>query len=152
MKLSIFLCVCCVSMSAGDLRAQVIQQPVVQQFQVDSAVWVPDRGTARLGGVTSASSARNSFGPMRTGTSFGSSISGAYAESSVWIHDFETMDRALLSRQPSRAEAILQATSNPVTPSQRKLLEYRQTRQTKVSAPEPSLRSAAEIIARHRRN
>lgn len=93
------------------VSAQVvtIQQPVVQQFSVNTVVSVPDRGSALLGGVSSARAGRTSFGPLRSGSSIGRSISHSSATVHVWIHDFEAMDRELLRQGPpsSRAPAPL---------------------------------------------
>jgi len=74
-----------------------VQQPVVNRFSVDTAISVPDRGSAFLGGVASAREGRTSYGPMPFSSSpIGRSIGTSYAETHVWIHDFETMDRMLL--------------------------------------------------------
>ncbi len=147
----------------------IVQQPVVQQFGVNTAVSVPDRGSMVLGGVSSAVDSRTSFGfgPWR-GSAIGTARSGSSVEARVWIHDFETMDQLLLS-QPTG-----QGSLSDLTPSQRALVEHH--RQHTLSAdPIPSLSSpgvpptrtatterpgsrfnikskptAAEIFARHR--
>lgn len=84
-----------------------VQQPVLQDFSVDTTVTVPDRGTALLGSVSSGAAGRTSygFGPFRNGGSRGSSLSGSSVTTSVSIHDLRAMDEALL------------ATVEPSTPS-----------------------------------
>ncbi len=73
-----------------------VQQPVVQQFSIDTTVVVPDRGSAFLGGVSKAATSVPTYGPMPYGTAFGSAVSSSYAETSVYIHDFELIDRLVL--------------------------------------------------------
>ncbi len=73
-----------------------IQQPVVQQFSVDTTVVVPDRGSAFLGGVSNSATSVPTYGPLPYGTAFGNAVSTSYAETSVYIHDFELMDRLVL--------------------------------------------------------
>ena len=70
----------------------VIQQPVIQQFHVDTVVSVPDRGAMFLGGVGRNAGARNRFGFSPIGSSVGRSTSASSASAHVRIHDFEEMD------------------------------------------------------------
>lgn len=82
--------------------AQVVQQPVVSGFSVDTVVSVPDRGAAFSGGVWSGQSGSRSAGPLRGASTIGRSFGGAATETRVFIHDFEAMDAALLSQgQPA---------------------------------------------------
>ena len=85
-------------------RAQniTVQQPEVSVFSVDTVVSVPDRGSAFLGGVGSARSARNSSGIFRNGSSLGGDRSHAGMSVGVYIHDFAAMDEALLNSAPRR--------------------------------------------------
>lgn len=76
---------------------QVIQQPVVQQFSTDTVVSVPDRGSVYLGGVGSAGAGRRVYGPIPWGTSAGRFTSSSDVDVSVYLHDFEAMDAALLA-------------------------------------------------------
>lgn len=93
--------------------AQVVQQPVVSGFSVDTAVSVPDRGAAFSGGGLSGQSGSRSAGPLRGTSSTGRSFQGAATETRVFIHDFEAMDAALLSQgQPAPAGPA--ASSRPV--------------------------------------
>lgn len=85
--------------SATLLHAQdrVVQQPVIRQFGVGTAVSVPDRGRAYLGGVSRGATSTKRFGgPFRSGTSSGREFSNSSQSVSVYIHDFEAMDAALL--------------------------------------------------------
>ena len=77
-----------------------VQQPVVATNSVRTTVSVPDRGSALLGGVSSAQSARSSYGPLRSGTSTGLSRSASSMSASVYIHDLRAMDEALLNSVP----------------------------------------------------
>lgn len=77
-----------------------VQQPVVATNSVRTTVSVPDRGSALLGGVSSAQSARSSYGPLRSGTSTGLSRSASSMSTSVYIHDLRAMDEALLNSVP----------------------------------------------------
>jgi hypothetical protein len=78
-------------------QAITVQQPVVQQFGVQTVVSVPDRGAALLGSVSSAAEfrRRDGFGPLST--SIGRQIAHSSLSVHVMIHDFAAMDAALLS-------------------------------------------------------
>ncbi|MCA9079461.1 MAG: hypothetical protein KDA58_02835 [Planctomycetaceae bacterium] len=101
----------------GPIGPQVVQQPVVQQFGVDTAVSVPDRGSAFLGGVSSAQDARTQFGWGLHGSAIGTARSHSGTDVRVWIHDFEAMDRALLA-QPASTTSL-----GTLSPSHRALVE-----------------------------
>ena len=77
-----------------------VQQPVVATNSVRTTVSVPDRGSALLGGVSSAQSARSSYGPLRSGSSIGLSRSASSTSTNVFIHDLSAMDEALLNSVP----------------------------------------------------
>lgn len=96
------LIVIIVAGSSTSLFAQqaTVQQPVVGTNSVRTTVSVPDRGSALLGGVGSAQSARSTYGPLRTGSSFGLSRSASSMSTSVYIHDLRAMDEALLNSVP----------------------------------------------------
>ena len=78
-------------------QAIAVQQPVVQQFGVQSAVSVPDRGAALLGSVGSAAEFRRQAGPLPMSTAIGRQIAHAGVSVHVTIHDFAAMDAAVLS-------------------------------------------------------
>ncbi len=86
--------------SAITLHAQdrVVQQPVIRQMRVGTSVSVPDRGRAFLGGVSQGATSTKRFGgPFRSGTNTGREFSNSSQSVSVYIHDFEAMDAALLN-------------------------------------------------------
>lgn len=79
------------------LAQQVIQQPVVGTSAVNTTVSVPDRGTMSLGGVSSSQMGRSQYGPIRSGTVTGYAAQHSATTASVYIHDFQAMDEALLN-------------------------------------------------------
>ena len=85
-------------MFSSPLHAQQgVQLPVVSATSVNTTVSVPDRGSAMLGGVSSAQSARSQYGPLRTGSSRGLSRQATSISTNVYIHDLQAMDEALLN-------------------------------------------------------
>ena len=80
-----------------------MQLPTFSYFSVNTTVTVPDRGSAYLGGVNRAAEGRNEFGtpllPFRPFRNVG--IGRETSASGMWvtatIHDFDAMDRYLLS-------------------------------------------------------
>lgn len=81
-----------------------VQQPVVRQFGVGTSVSVPDRGRAYLGGVRKGAMGTNRYGgPFRSGTNSGLEHSNSSMSVSVYIHDFEAMDEALLNAAENRS-------------------------------------------------
>lgn len=100
MRSTLFVAVYAV-MSASLAHAQIaVQQPVIGVTGVATAVSVPDRGTTLLGGVSSAESFRQSYGPLRTGTSRGYGLTGGSITASVRIIDLREMDEAILNSAP----------------------------------------------------
>ncbi|MEI8382695.1 MAG: hypothetical protein WCJ09_21365 [Planctomycetota bacterium] len=92
--------------SSSILNAQItVQQPVVRSTSVGTTVSVPDRGSVFLGGVTSAEASRQSYGPLRTGTSRGYSLSASSVSASVRIIDLQAMDEAILNSVPDSPTA-----------------------------------------------
>ena len=85
-----------------------VQLPTIRYFGVGTTVWVPDRGSAYLGGVNRARSGSGQFGaPLlpfgnRAG---GSSVGATGASVSAYVHDFRAMDEALLGGSPSDFQA-----------------------------------------------
>jgi hypothetical protein len=78
-----------------------VQLPTFSYFGIGTSVSVPDRGSASLGGVSRAQGDLSQFGaPLLPfgNRSMGSSRGASGAQVSVWIHDFEAMDEALLSQ------------------------------------------------------
>lgn len=89
---------------------QAIQQPVVGTTSVNTTVSVPDRGTTFMGGVSSAQSGRNQYGPFRSGPSSGLSRQATSMSVSVFIHDLQAMDEELLNSRPASSDARRPAT------------------------------------------
>ena len=89
-----------------------VQQPVFGVNSVATTVSVPDRGTAYLGGVSSAASSRKSYGPIPSGINYGSSLQNTGMSAHVYIHDFEAMDRYLLGQAPTAPPASSQLSGN----------------------------------------
>lgn len=73
-----------------------VQQPIVESFGVGTTVSVPVGGSVSLGGVGRATAAtgRTGFLPRQGGVA--RSASAASMSASVYVHDFELMDRAVL--------------------------------------------------------
>ena len=80
-----------------------VQQPVVSETGVSTTVSVPDRGQVFLGGVSSAQSGRIQNGPIPTVTSRGFSRQATSISASVYIHDLQGMDEAILNTPSSDA-------------------------------------------------
>ena len=113
---------------AGIVRAQgpVVQLPSYRLFTTNTAVTVPDRGTAYLGGVNRARTGSNEFGtplaPFRN-RAFGSDRSLSGASVSVYIHDFAELEEQLLGQTTAsdrvsgaqRGRAV-SARANPAAP------------------------------------
>ena len=82
-------------------QSTTVQLPTYRTFGVRTAVTVPDRGSVYLGGINRAYSGRNEFGtpllPFRN-RSFGTQRSASGVSVSVYIHDFEELEREVLSR------------------------------------------------------
>lgn len=100
MRLRILTIVLLTTSSASSALAQnqAVQQPVVRQLRIGTSVSVPDGGRAYLGGVSSGASGTKRFGgPLRSGTNSGREFSNSSMSVSVYIHDFEAMDEALLN-------------------------------------------------------
>lgn len=75
-----------------------VQQPVFGVTGVTTTVSVPDRGRAHLGSISRARDSRSTFGPFRSGSNIGLDREHTGMSVGVYIHDFEAMDRYLLSQ------------------------------------------------------
>ncbi len=84
-------------MQPAQAQQAVIQQPVVSQFRVDTVVSVPDGGRVLLGAVGGARDARFQSGFSPIGSSLGMERFHQSADVSVFIHDLDEMDRAILA-------------------------------------------------------
>lgn len=90
----------CLLSSPAQAQVTRIQQPIVQQFSAGTTVTVPDRGTALLGGISSGRTSSRRWGPFRRGSIYGQEFQSTTSSVSVYIHDFEAMDRMLLNSAP----------------------------------------------------
>ena len=79
-----------------------VQQPSLSSFSVGTAVSMPDRGRAVIGGVSRAGSSRSTYGRLRSGTNTGVFAQHSSASAHVTIHDFAEMDHRTLSATPPR--------------------------------------------------
>ena len=115
---TLVLCVLCSSSARGQV---VLQQPVVDQFGVNTAVSVPDRGSAALGSVSRAKDGTSTYGPFPFGSSVGREVDKVGSSVSVYIHDFEEMDRILLAQPRTSPNAftdpLLQNAWSQLSPS-----------------------------------
>jgi hypothetical protein len=135
--------------SALGQQGSAVQLPTFSYFSTNTTVSVPDRGSAFLGGVDRAAYGRNEFGvpllPFRN-RSFGAERSTSGARVSVTIHDFEAMDRYLLSQPtPFRAAQNQAAALAPAAKDawQRKL------EAAQAGSARPSVMSVAQLRAQH---
>jgi len=92
--------------------ATTVQLPTFSSFSATTTVTVPDRGMAYLGGVNRAAEGRNEFGvpllpfrPFRN-VGIGREVSGSGMWVSVTIHDFDAMDRYLLSQPTAFSQSL----------------------------------------------
>jgi len=94
---------------AGIAQSQVVQLPTFRRFTVNTTVSVPDRGTAQLGGVTTARSGSTTNSVPILGRlpglnrvfrnrGFGSESSVSRSFVKATIIDLEEMDQAVLAR------------------------------------------------------
>ena len=82
-------------------QATAVQLPTYSFFSTGTTVSVPDRGSVYMGGIKRAATGMNEFGtpllPFRN-RAFGMERSAMSTHVSVYIHDFEAMEEALLSQ------------------------------------------------------
>ncbi len=102
MKLLAASCCALVSLGAADLAAQAVQLPSYEFFGTSTTVVVPDRGAVSLGGVNGAASGMNQFGGLPGNRSRGTAGQASGASVTVQIHDFDSMDQALLAEAARR--------------------------------------------------
>ena len=100
--LRVSMAVVLVALAATSARAQnAVQLPTYSSFRTGTTISVPDRGSVYTGGINRAYDGRNEFGaPLLPfgNRSIGSQRSSASVWTSVYIHDFEAMDEALLNQ------------------------------------------------------
>lgn len=90
--------------SGGGAMGQdvTLRLPVVDTFQVNTVVSVPDQGSALLGSVGRAADGSSQYGFSPRGSSVGLERSYRSASASVYIHDFAAMDAELLATPTDR--------------------------------------------------
>jgi len=99
-KLLAALGVLILSCSCSHANAQFVQfqQPIGETFQANTTVVIPDRGQAHLGSISGGRTTIRSQGfPPRTYSRYTDRFHSSLS-ASVYIHDFEEMDRAILNR------------------------------------------------------
>jgi hypothetical protein len=98
----------------GNTNAQIVQVPTIGTFSIQSAVSVPDSGSAYLGGNRSASSYSRSSGPMGRGGV--SQMSAGAASVRATIIDLDELDRMIRSQATAKS-TIPALKSEPTSPS-----------------------------------
>jgi hypothetical protein len=153
MKLHLpWLVLVAVGLGAGDAFGQqstVVQLPTFSHFSTNTTVSVPDRGSVFLGGVHRAATGRNEFGvPLLPfgNRSFGTERSTSGTRVSVYIHDFEAMDRYLLS-QPTPFRAAQQRAAGLAAGA--KDAWPRRLEAAQAGSARPSVMSVAQLRAQH---
>ncbi len=91
-----------IAQSAAIVKAQTIQLPAFQQRGVRTTVVVPDRGSITLGGFSAAKQSRVRIappfmGPLAPTRALRSTRGVGNMQMSVWTHDFQAMDAAILA-------------------------------------------------------
>lgn len=94
------------SVTHAQVPVGVIQQPVIAEFRINSIVSVPDRGQLLLGGMSDSLRGRNQFGLLLSGTALGVSARHSAVTTSVYIHDFATMDRLVQAAGRQRLQTL----------------------------------------------
>lgn len=100
-----------------------VQLPTYHSFSMSTTVVVPDRGAMLLGGVDRAASGEISGGVpgfshvpganrLFKNRALGRETSRSTASVSVWIHDLQAMDEALLAEAAARRDAGKTAIAN----------------------------------------
>lgn len=89
----------------GPVSAQNIsvQQPSVGIMSGATTLSVPDRGQSMISGLGARAASQSVYGPVRNNTNYGSSTSGGTMSARVFIHDFDAMDREVLSAAKKRS-------------------------------------------------
>ncbi len=88
--------------AAAFAQGITLQEPTFSSFSIGTTVMVPDQGSTLLGGISRSASGSSEFGvPMLPGPLFksrgiGQDTSASSVRATVFIHDFDAMDQALL--------------------------------------------------------
>lgn len=153
------------TLATAQQPATSVQLPTFSYFGVSTSVLAPDRGSAYLGGVNRAQSGSRQFGsPLLPFSNRSSShaVGGSSTRVSVWIHDLNAMDEALLNQSASY-QAYLNGTNRRGADGwQQRLAESRtsaagqatpsleEVRQQRIAAEEARAGEAAMFFQRAR--
>lgn len=140
-----------VGLIAASAPAQnAVQLPTLSSFRTGTTVSVPDRGSVYTGGINRAADGRNEFGtpllPLRN-RSIGSQRSASSVWTSVYIHDFEAMDEALLSQARGSAYRAPAHRSLGTSSAIARNRRWAGPSQTVRSSTDPLNKSVAELRA-----
>lgn len=93
-------------------QAQVVQQPSFRTFSYTGGAWVPDQGTASLGGSTYSRTGSTSrgWGPYAPRAA-GGSLGGSSLSASVTIIDLDALDQAMLNAPLPQGSTVTDASS-----------------------------------------
>ncbi len=141
---------------AAQQPGSAVQLPTFSSFSGSTTVSVPDRGSAYLGGVNRAATGRNSFRsplmpwrPSRN-SALGSRRSASNMHVTVTIHDFEAMDRYLLS-QPTPFQPSLPAQPRRLAKhSEQSFLSVADARARRIRQQQTRRQEAVQLFARGR--
>ena len=103
------------AVSGINVMAQTVQLPTQQRFSVGTSVWVPDQGTAFLGGVNRTAVSSTSRGLLLPNRSIGSSIGSSNAYITAKIIDLRELDRQVLAearRQRNQGSRMARSVQN----------------------------------------
>ncbi len=100
--------------TAAGQSPTTVQLPTFSSFSASTSVSVPDRGSALVGGSSGVSAGQLARGVPGVGhlpgasrlfknQSLGRDTGGSSLRASVWVHDFQAMDEALLAEARSTA-------------------------------------------------
>ena len=89
-------------LNAAMTQAQTIQMPALQRRAVRATLVVPNRGTINLGGVAGTGQSRMRIAspfvsPLTPTRSLNNNRGVGNMQTSVWIHDLQAMDAAILA-------------------------------------------------------
>ena len=149
--LRISLALTLLAFTVTSVHAQnAVQLPTLSSFRTGTTISVPDRGSVFTGGINRAADGRSEFGtpllPFRN-RSMGSQRSASSVWTSVYIHDFEAMDEALLGQ--ARGSSYRAPAPRPLGPSSLVSGTQRSPRETQPPriASGPSTKSVAQLRA-----
>ncbi len=158
MKVSSMFVGLAIAWAAEAVLAQTttVQLPTYRSFSVSTAVSVPDRGSAYLGGVNRAQSGMNEFGsplsPFRS-RAFGSQRSASGVSVSAYIHDFDELEKELLSRPGGSGRNLTtlrspDGTTRAVVPSERDVVRSPDRERAGVWSPDRTPRVTEGLLPR----